>query len=230
MRIELQPAYLLHSRPYRDSSALVDLLTLDYGLVRAVARGVRGRRRSAALQQHQLLLVSLSGRGELLTLTHAEQAAAGFFLTGHRLFSALYLNEILERLLQPADSHPAVFRLYQQTLLRLHEDYPLEPLLRSFEWSLLQELGYEPDFSALQPELCYRFDPGNGFESVSALTEKRDFQGQALLSLHQALNDNPLLLTPAQQGDAKRLMRLALGPLLGDKPLMSRFLFTAGSA
>ncbi|ALO46246.1 DNA repair protein RecO [Pseudohongiella spirulinae] len=229
MRIELQPAYLLHSRPYRDSSALVDLLTLDHGLIRAVARGVRGRRRSTALQQHQLLLVSLSGRGELLTLTHTEQAAAGFFLTGHRLFSALYLNEILERLLQPADSHPAVFRLYQQTLLRLHEEYPLEPLLRSFEWSLLQELGYEIDFSALEPGHCYRFDPLNGFEPVASLSDRRDFAGQALLSLKKVLTGDPLLMTLEQQSDAKRLMRQALGPLLGNKPLMSRHLFMAGT-
>lgn len=229
MRIELQPAYLLHSRPYRDTSALVDLLTLDYGLIRAVARGVRGRRRSVALQQHQLLLVSLSGRGELLTLTHTEQAAAGFFLTGHRLFSALYLNEILERLLQPADSHPAVFRLYQQSLLRLHEGYPLEPLLRCFEWVLLQELGYEPDFSTLEPHCCYRFNPEGGFEMVAALTDRRDFMGETLLSLQKALGDDPLLITPEQQSDAKRLMRLALSPLLGTKPLMSRHLFRAGS-
>jgi DNA repair protein RecO (recombination protein O) len=229
MQIELQPAYLLHSRPYRDTSALVDLLTLDYGLIRAVARGVRGRRRSVALQQHQLLLVSFRGRGELLTLTHAEQAAAGFFLTGHRLFSALYLNEILERLLQPADSHPAVFRLYQQSLLRLHEGCPLEPLLRYFEWSLLQELGYEPDFSTLQPELCYRFDPANGFETVAGIIDQRDFQGRMLLSLQSVFKDDPQQMTPEQQSDAKRLMRLALRPLLGDRPLMSRHLFLTGA-
>ena len=34
MSFDLQPAYVLHSRPYRDSSALVDLLTLREGMQR----------------------------------------------------------------------------------------------------------------------------------------------------------------------------------------------------
>ena len=41
MILDLQPAYVLHSRPYRDSSALVDLLTLHGGLQRVVWRGAR---------------------------------------------------------------------------------------------------------------------------------------------------------------------------------------------
>ena len=37
----LQPAYVLHSRPYRDTSALVDLLSLRDGLQRVVWRGAQ---------------------------------------------------------------------------------------------------------------------------------------------------------------------------------------------
>ncbi|MGR6872947.1 DNA repair protein RecO [Pseudomonas sp. HK3] len=36
-----QSAYVLHSRPYRESSVMVDLFTPDYGLVRCIARGVK---------------------------------------------------------------------------------------------------------------------------------------------------------------------------------------------
>tara|TARA_R110002072_G_scaffold4663_2_gene32360 strand:+ start:23195 stop:23950 length:756 start_codon:yes stop_codon:yes gene_type:complete len=230
MRIDLQPAYILHTRPYRDTSALIDLLTLDYGLVRAVGRGVRGSRRRMPLQQHQPLLVSLSGKGELLTLTHAEAAAPGFYLTGDRLFSAMYLNELLSRLLQHQESHPALYRLYQRSLLKLQQTYPLEPLLREFEWCLLQELGYGIDVTDVSAEKRYSYLDGAGLVEAGT-TEMDVMDGGLLLELAQCYAsatetqmNAPLLST------AKRLMRLALKPLLGNKPLMSRRLFTARSA
>lgn len=229
MRIDLQPAYILHTRPYRDTSALIDLLTLDYGLVRAVGRGVRGGRRRMPLQQHQPLLVSLSGKGELLTLTHAEAAAPGFYLTGDRLFSAMYLNELLSRLLQHQESHPALYRLYQLSLLKLQQTYPLEPLLREFEWFLLQELGYGIDVTDLHAERRYRYLEGAGLV-VAEATEPDAMQGCLLLELAQCYaSDTETRMNAPLLNTAKRLMRQALKPLLGSKPLMSRRLFAAKS-
>ncbi|MAO41207.1 MAG: DNA repair protein RecO [Pseudohongiella sp.] len=250
IRIDLQPAYLLHSRPYRDTSALVDLLTLDYGLVRAVARGVRGRRRRVALQQHQPLLVSLGGRGELLTLNHVEAAAPGFFLSGKYLYSALYMNELLVRLLQVYEPHEELYRAYQAGLLGLQRvgsqpanartvaepgsttgpDLPdaLEPLLRRFEWSVLGELGYQPDLVSVDENNVYCLTADAGFEAVFG---KKDdtFSGEALLLLQDLLEhpeaDVSPAWTPVMRTTAKRLMRQALGPLLGSRPLMSRRLF-----
>jgi DNA repair protein RecO (recombination protein O) len=153
--IELQPAYVLHTREYRDTSLLVDFLTLDYGLLRVVARGVRGKKsnRRALLQALQPLLVSTSGRGELQTLTAVEAAAPVFQLHGERLFSVLYINEILTRLLQPGQAHPEIYRLYQSSLVALLNNTLIECALRRFEYQLLFELGYGPDLS---------YDAGNG--------------------------------------------------------------------
>ena len=61
MQAPLTPAYVLHSRPYRDSSALVDLLTLHRGLQRVVWRGARGQRRKLAPQPFMPLLVGMAG-------------------------------------------------------------------------------------------------------------------------------------------------------------------------
>src|SRR5690606_29026917 len=141
--IDLQPAYVLHTRDYRDTSLLIDFLTLDYGVVRAVARGVRGARRNqkrALLQPLQPLLVSLRGQGELLNLTLSEPAAAVLAIKGERLFSVMYLNEILCRLLPAQESHPALYRLYQSALLALLHGRELQAVLRRFEFSLLTEL------------------------------------------------------------------------------------------
>ena len=65
-RVQLQPAYVLHQRPYRDTSRIVDLFTRDHGRMTVFARGVRGGKAglAAALQAFQPILVSWSGKGE----------------------------------------------------------------------------------------------------------------------------------------------------------------------
>lgn len=240
-RIDLQPAYVLHTRPYRDTSALVDLLSLDYGLLRAVARGVRGKasRKRSAIQAFQPLLVSLSGRGELLSLNQAEHSAPGFRLHGDRLFSALYLNELLMRLLQAQDAQPGIYRLYQQALIRLQQQGSLEVCLRCFEFNLLQELGYAWDLhvdavdgAALQKEREYLFDPAHGYQALLSADAERPqnlFSGEELIHFAKLVTDTDGDQTDAGHA-AKRLMRQALRPHLGGKPLLSRTLFAAKAA
>jgi DNA repair protein RecO (recombination protein O) len=237
-RIDLQPAYVLHTRPYRDTSALVDLLSLDHGLLRAVARGVRGKSagRRAAIQAFQPLLVSLAGRGELLSLSQAEHAAPGFRLLGDRLFSAMYLNELLMRLLHAQEAQPGIYRLYQQALVRLQQHGSLEACLRCFEFRLLEELGYAWDLQhdartgeMLTAEQIYLFDPEHGYEAVQAPeaeTPQKLFSGKELIGfadvvVHASDDD-----ADSRQA-AKRLMRQALRPHIGAKPLLSRTLFAA---
>lgn len=237
-KVDLQPAYVLHTRDYRDTSLLVDLLTLDFGIVRAVARGVRGKRsnRRALLQVLQPLLVSFAGKGELKTLSQFEAAASGFMLNGDRLFSSLYLNELLCRVLQAHESHPGIYRLYQSTLLSLMRHSIIEGVLRRFEFRLLMELGYAPDMTQeansgvdLNPDLGYEFDYLHGFilsntrqSSVNAAI----YNGADIIALGQILLQNADEDFPQQLlMPAKRFMRQALRPHLGNKPLYSRQLF-----
>src|SRR5690606_28170120 len=100
-RIDLQPAYVLHAQPFQNTSLLVDFLCLDYGRLRAVVKGARRpkSRLRALLQPFQPLLISLVGRGELKSLSAAESSVPALQLQGVRLFSAMYLNELLTRLL-----------------------------------------------------------------------------------------------------------------------------------
>lgn len=241
-KIDLQPAYVLHTRDYRDTSLLVDLLTLDYGIVRAVARGVRGKNsnRRALLQALQPLLVTLSGKGELKSLTHYEAAAPGFILTGDRLFSAMYLNELLCRLLQTHEAHPQIYRLYQSTLLSLMQQSAVEGVLRRFEFRLLLELGYAPDMAneanssdELHAERYYEFDDLHGFVAASGHQSSPSaalFSGAHIIAMGQALLQPPeVSFAPELLVPAKRFMRQALRPHLGNKPLNSRQLFISRS-
>ncbi len=135
-----QPAFVLHSRPYKESSALVDLFT-PQGRLRAVMRAARGKAGSL-IRPFVSLEVELRGKSELKTVARLESAGPAHWLDGQALFSGMYLNELLIRLLPAEDAHPALFDHYVATLPALVAHRPLEPLLRAFEWRLLSELGY----------------------------------------------------------------------------------------
>lgn len=227
MASSLDPAYVLHSRPYRDSSALVDLLTLQQGLQRVVWRGARGQRRKLAPQPFMPLLVGLTGRTELKTLTQAEVAGSFALLQGETLFSGLYLNELLVRLLASGDPQPILFAAYQQALEQLASGAPVEPLLRRFEWQLLDNLGY--GFSLTQDanghpvdgRQGYMWHASEGLQPVqSAVLGTAGLPGAALLAM---ADDDWSAATTLRA--AKQLMRQALAVQLGDRPLVSRSLF-----
>ena len=235
LKVSLQPGYILHSRAYRDTSALLEVFTPEHGRVSVVARGARRKARGgsggALLQLFQPLLVSFTGRGELKTLTDREPAGKAYALRGDRLFSGLYINELLVRLLHRYDAHPTLFAGYGEALLELSSDEPLETVLRRFELSLLEELGYSFDLrsdgqsgEAVREGGWYHYHGDHGLvERVGVLDAERPaYAGADLL----AIADGRLEGTAAQT--AKRLLRQALASHLGEAPLRSRDLFRRG--
>ncbi len=234
-RVTLQPAYVLHTRPFQNSSLLVDFFTYDYGRVRAIAKGARREksRYRSFLQLFHPLLISFSGRGEVKTVAGVESGMAAMTLRNERLFSGLYLNELLTRLLQDHEEHTQLYKYYQQALLSLQGTETIEVVLRRFELNLLAELGYginlQDDIGSHQPiapDTLYRFTPDIGFEqcepAATAGADERLYAGRHLIELRQ------LQWTDAASARAaKRLLRQALAAHLGEKPLASRSLFTA---
>ena len=232
MRVDAQPAFLLHTRPYRDSSLLVDFLTAEYGRVSAVAKGVRGTGKSATqrrgyLQIFSPLYIGWSGRGDLKTLRAFEPRSQAFRLQGHRLFSGMYLNELLIRLLsQGHDDQMAIFSLYEWVLGALAQEDNLDAVLRHFELSLLRELGYGIDLASeadshapIEPHACYHYVPGFGLRRADRVAGRDVYRGDILLRIASGCIDVDTAPT------AKRLCRQALAPHLGDRPLRSRELF-----
>ena len=231
LRVELQPAYVLHTRSYRDNSLLVDLLSRDYGRVSVVAKGVKPRRRKKIgkpLQPFSPILVSWIGKNSLKTLTQREMTSAIPALLGDSLYSGLYLNELLVRVLQNEDPHPGLFDLYHHTLLNLGGAEPIDITLRHFEFGLLEGLGYGIDLKT---------DSTNG-EPISKNRYYHYINEVGLVPVQDSLQKIPVgfrgkdlcKMAAGQYSDevrrsAKRLLRQALSPLLGDKALNSRSLF-----
>lgn len=145
MLLEQQPAFVLHTRPYRETSLLLECLTRDYGRIGAIARGVRslrGRLQRSQLEPFQLLRMNLQMRGELATLRDAESIAPSLRLIGDASLAGLYVNELIVRLTERQDPHAGLFPAYSQTLARLGAGDNVGWHLRRFERELLTALGY----------------------------------------------------------------------------------------
>ena len=232
-RIQLQPCYLLHRRPFRDSSQLLEIFSLDYGRISLVGRGVSRRRRGGSLgsllQPFRPLLVSYSSRGDLGTLTGVESGGESARTPeGERLFSALYLNELLTRLLHRHEAHRDLFAGYASAIEALCCGQPLAPTLRRFEFALLDALGYGVDLEhdadqgvPLDSQTLYRVEPEQGVRVAREVREGEEglFRGEELLAI--AHGD----FAGHRASPALRLTRQLLAPYLGVEPLRSRALF-----
>lgn len=145
MRIEQQPGYVLHSRPYRETSLLLECLTRDHGRIGVVARGVRRERarlQRAQLEPFQRIAMDLLLRGELATLQSAETVGAPLRLLGDAGLAGLYLNELVVRLTGRQDPQPQLFDAYDMALPRLASGESMAWSLRRFERDLLDCIGY----------------------------------------------------------------------------------------
>lgn len=221
----LCPAYILHSRPFQDDKLLLQLLMPEQGRVSAVIRKRQGKQRFA-LQPFQLFTVALTGRSSLKTIRTLDELAPASRFSGKFLFSALYLNELICRLWPDDMAAEQLFNHYQHSLQALDraQQAPeqLEPCLREFEFSLLSELGLPVDWqhdatgSALNADLQYYWQAEQGF-----VVSPGGWSGAALLAIGQQNWQQTATLQVAKQ-----LSRLLLKPLLGEKPLQSRALFS----
>lgn len=226
----LQPAFVLHRRPYRETSLLVELLTRDDGRVGVVARGARRRRGAPPLEPFVEFQVHWHGRGDLGQLLAAESVAPPRRLLGAALYSGFYLNELLLRLLRRHDPHPELYADYAAALAALEATAAagLEPVLRLFECRLLEACGYGLQLreeaaggTPLEPATLYRYEPERG--PIAVTGAGRDgllVHGQALLALAAGR-----LEATRDLRELKRLLRALLAPHLGPRPLTSRELF-----
>ncbi|WP_026377505.1 DNA repair protein RecO [Aestuariibacter salexigens] len=220
---------VLHRRAYRETSFLLDLFCRESGKISAVAKGVRSAKsdRKSLLQPFQLLECHLYGRHELKNLGSVDALQPAMQLQGLRLYCAMYLNELLNRVLPKEEPCPQLFNHYLSILQQFRQlDDSLnevEPLLREFEFALLSELGYMPDLcedshgEVLRHDGHYMLSADEGL--VASADNQRSFRGEALMLV------NARQWGPESMQCAKRLSRQLLAPLLGDKPLKSRELF-----
>ncbi|MGB1581704.1 MAG: DNA repair protein RecO [Nevskiales bacterium] len=227
-RVEQAVATILHQRPYRETSLLIEAFSRDYGRIALVANGARRpkSRLRALLQPLQELSLSWTQRSELATLRQAESLSANLTLTGDGLFAGFYANELLMRLCIRGDPHADLYDSYRQCLQQMAQAIAPGWALRLFERDLLDAIGYglllnfEVDSgAAVQAGMRYHFDPQQGPRRINQSGQNggaAGISGACLLALHAGDLSDPQL-----RREAKTILQAALQLHLGDRPLNS---------
>ncbi|MFT7109767.1 MAG: DNA repair protein RecO (recombination protein O) [Psychrobacter glaciei] len=225
-----QKAYVLHVRSYKETSALVDLITPDYGLIRCMARGMkRNLMQGQSLQPFVNYSIFFSGDSDLKNLDRYESLSLPLALKGDALFSGFYVNEIILRALrsQIEIEDEALFDAYEASLVSLNSD-DLEQSLRQFELTVLEHMGqnyqWEVDFKTgevVAETSYYGFFVEQGMTQVSQAYVNSNpngcFLGGDLINLsHLDFSASSTLKM------SKRLLRLAIRPIIGYKPIQAR--------
>lgn len=226
-----EPAFVLHSYAYRETSLIVEAFTERAGRVAMVARGAKRPRSDlrGVLQAFQPLTLGWAGVSELKTLMKAEWQGGMPLPVGAALLCGFYLNELLLKLLPRDDPHPALWQAYAaalQALTATRAAAAQAEVLRRFELRLLAELGYalalthEADTGApVDPgeRYHYAFDRGPQRRVEEPAGRWPVVRGATLIAL--ATERYPDAEVAAE---AKRLMRSVLDHYLEERRIFSR--------
>ncbi len=169
----LQKAYVIHSRPYKETSLIVTFLTEKKGKISAVAKGAKRKnsRLSGNLEPFQCLNIDYRGKSDLKSLVLAEPIEVfEDFFGSENLYSAFYVNELINYLVAQADESMEIFDIYKKCISNLKRNNQIEKILRDFELNILSTLGYEinflTDYDSNEPimnGLRYKYSPQSGF-------------------------------------------------------------------
>jgi DNA repair protein RecO (recombination protein O) len=225
-RVQQEPGYILHHRPFRDTSQILDVLTRDHGRIAVVARGSRAARSRLAgiLRPFMPLRISWVAKSDLGTLTGAEAAGPPTALRGDVLLSAYYVNELVLNFLHRDDAQPEVFELYAYAIAGLRESDEVAGTLRSFEMDFLGLLGYALNLEheagtheGIDAQRNYDYRMDQGPVPVSRDEGSLVFRGAILQAIAARQFDDGAVLRAAN-----RLLRSVITHHLGGKELHSR--------
>jgi DNA repair protein RecO (recombination protein O) len=232
-RADLQPGWVVHRRPWRESSLLIEFFAREHGRIGLVARGARSARSAwrGLVEPFTPLAASWTRRGEMATLTGLEPMGARCALTGRALWCGLYVNELLLKLLERDDPHPEVFDACLDVFAGLAEsDGSQALLLRRFEMALLLGMGVAPDFEfdaatgqAIDPRGMYHLQPEVGFQPVNQ-GGADVFAGSAIRALAAGHTDDR-----DTAREMREIMRRLIDHQLGGRTLDSRRLLAGAN-
>lgn len=223
MRVELEPAYVLHTRSYRETSMIVYALTEQHGIVHMVSRGAR-KKGNNNLQPFTKMYLSWSGRGELVSLTKVEHEHSRYTSDFRAQVQCFYLHELILKLIPKLSPESELFELYEFTLDSIINDPSDEKVLRNFEMRLLSIMGHPLQLrydyvsdEEIEAQLLYRYDPDLGPTQITSQQKQWNvITGDLLIYLDSNnLTENILL-------QAKIFLRGLVKHYLQGKPLMTR--------
>jgi len=147
VRLRDEPAFVLTSWPWKESSLIADILTRSRGRMAVVVRGAKrpGSVFRGLIDPFNPLLVNVAGAGEVKKMMSARWMGGIAPLSGEGLVCGFYLNELVLRMTVREDPAPRVFDAYTAALSAVSDATDNEArtrALRCFEVDMLRALGW----------------------------------------------------------------------------------------
>jgi DNA repair protein RecO (recombination protein O) len=232
MKVELTPCYILHRRDYSETSLILEVFSREHGRINLIVKGAkRNKKKQGVIHNlYQKYHISWVAKSELGTLTDIELVSLSKSLKPELMMTGFYMNELLLRLLHKHESHPELFDIYDYSIKKLVNNEPEQIVLRYYEKTLLQSLGYgvilDHDVGTgenldFDKQYHYKIDSGPVLKAENN-ESGINVSGRTLLEL-----DNETLSESKNINEAKVLLRTILEQHLGERPLASRELYQA---
>ncbi|MGP5201987.1 DNA repair protein RecO [Psychrobacter aquimaris] len=251
MRNEALVGYLLHQRPYQEKRALYYLFSQQHGVIHGI--GKKGAPLFMPLQlfatgKHDLKTfsqINIASPHTTQTSMAKDESIATVLdalpygnITGQHQYAALYLNEILWRLLSTEYPMPVLWLHYQDSLRQLRQPLSANELrlcLRQFEQHLFNELGFtlmlthDSIENIIEPDGSYHFLPDVGLMLVlqsDIQTERlENAVGQCFFKGTDVIEMAQLAITDKTLNNWSKIHRHLIDHLLDYQPLQSRILW-----
>ena len=217
-------AFLLHQRPYGNTSVIAEMFTLENGRISVIARGAKKPKSKffGVLSPFSKLRITYRGRSELKTLTNVDKEDIFSDSFSKLSYTLLYINELLIKILPQGATQSELFSLYDKFLIEVKASEEIDIVLRKFELDLLEMLGYGINFinevdsgQLIELNKSYDFVPELGFkESPNGL-----FEGNEIISISK------LNFKDINKKKFKSLTTMAIGYSLDGGDLKSREIF-----
>ena len=218
--------YLLHARSFGDTSIIADVFTESSGKVSIMAKGAKNPRSKffGHLLPFSALRIIVTGKSEMKTLTQIDSNFFSQSVKGpHDLYTYLYVNELMMRLLPKGLPNQELYDLYQSFVELARADAISELDLRVFELDLLDVLGYGINFdtdskenSEFKDSIIYSYMPEKGFHNAG------DVEGFSAKEI-AAIKDRTL--EGIDKLKLKQLLQVAISSCLDGRELSSRDFF-----
>ena len=252
MRNEALIGYLLHQRPFQEKRALYYLFSQQQGVIHGIGKKgaplfvplqlfATGKRDLKTFSQINIAQTDIAQTAIVKTAIAQTDSTAIVVeqkpykqISGQHQYAALYLNEILWRLLPTEHPMPVLWQHYQDSLQQLKQPLTANELrlcLRHFEQHLFIELGFaltlahDNILAAIEPDCAYRFLPDVGLVPIvqtdhpASTSVQMVFDGSEIMMMaEQGISDITL-------GPWSRLHRQLIDHLLDYQPLQSRLLW-----
>jgi len=233
-------AIVLRTFDFGESDRIVSLYTMDFGRLRAIAKGAkRSRKRFGSALEPFTHIEAFFADRETRGLARLERCTivAAFQGIAEDVRSAVfgsYVLELIDTLTPEREQHAPVFSLLRFFVGLLNSGGFREELLRLFELRLFALLGYQPQFlrcvacgESFQLQRRYKFSVQRGGIVCPACQDRiadllplsngaiRIFQQAAALEMQKL---NRLVFSPAEHDESRQVFGRFLEYHMGRKP------------